>query len=272
MAPIRPSCAISASAAWIRPRSSCSPRCGVGGWASVRRASRCRLQTMRRPSPDEPRLRLCHGWRRGVPEAGGGPLLAARGASRASCYARTPAGILSSPDAKSVCIPERCDVPRSFLAFLLSLLPKSLLSSWVGRAVHAPLPPPVARRSVELFAHWYRINLAEAELPLAHYPTIGALFSRRLKPGVRPLGPGPVHPADALITAGGAIAPHTLLHGQGRTDTLSEWGHNAQVAGYFAHGSFLTYYLCPTDYHRVHAPVDGEVTWSCHIPGAFWPV
>jgi phosphatidylserine decarboxylase precursor len=22
----------------------------------------------------------------------------------------------------------------------------------------------------------------------------------------------------------------------------------------------------------VHAPVDGEVTWSCHIPGAFWPV
>jgi phosphatidylserine decarboxylase len=87
-------------------------------------------------------------------------------------------------------------VPRSFLTFLLSLLPKSLLSSWVGRAVHAPLPPPVARRSVALFARWYQINLAEAELPLAHYPTIGALFSRRLKPGVRPLGPGPVHPAD----------------------------------------------------------------------------
>ena len=163
-------------------------------------------------------------------------------------------------------------MPRSFLAFLLSLLPKSLLSSWVGRAVHAPLPPPVARRSVELFAHWYRINLAEAELPLAHYPTIGALFSRRLKPGVRPLGPGPVHPADALITAGGPIAQHTLLQGKGHTYTLAELVHNPQVAGYFAHGSFLTYYLCPTDYHRVHAPVDGEVTWSCHIPGAFWPV
>jgi phosphatidylserine decarboxylase len=163
-------------------------------------------------------------------------------------------------------------VPRSFLARLLSLLPKSLLSSWVGRAVHAPLPPPVARRSVELFAHWYRINLAEAELPLAHYPTIGALFSRRLKPGVRPLGPGPVHPADALITAGGPIAQHTLLQGKGHTYTLAELVHNPQVAGYFAHGSFLTYYLCPTDYHRVHAPVDGEVTWSCHIPGAFWPV
>src|SRR4029450_7694735 len=272
MAPIRPSCAISASAAWIRPRSSCSPRCGVGGWASVRRASRCRLQTMRRPSPDEPRLGLCHGWCRAAPEAGGRALLAAVGASRASCYARTPRGILSSPDAKSVCIPERGDVPRSFLAFLLSLLPKSLLSSWVGRAVHAPLPPPVARRSVELFAHWYRINLAEAELPLAHYPTIGALFSRRLKPGVRPLGPGPVHPADALITAGGPIAQHTLLQGKGHTYTLAELVHNPPVASHVGEGRLLTYYLCPKDYHRVHAPVDGEVTWSCAIPGAFWPV
>ena len=111
-------------------------------------------------------------------------------------------------------------MPRSFLARLLSLLPKSLLSAWVGRAVHASLPPPVARRSVELFAHWYQINLAEAELPLAHYPTIGALFSRRLKPGVRPLGQGPVHPADALITAGGPIAQHTLLQGKGRPYVL----------------------------------------------------
>jgi phosphatidylserine decarboxylase len=163
-------------------------------------------------------------------------------------------------------------VPRSVLAFLLSLLPKSLLSSWVGRVVHAPLPPPVARRSVALFARWYQINLAEAELPLAHYPTIGALFSRRLKPGVRPLGPGPVHPADALITVSGPIDQHTLLQGKGHTYTLEELVHNPQVASHFAQGSFLTYYLCPTDYHRVHAPVAGAVTWSCHIPGAFWPV
>ena len=163
-------------------------------------------------------------------------------------------------------------MPRSFLARLVSFLPKSLLSSWVGRAVHAPLPGPVARRAVALFARWYQINLAEAELPLADYPTIGALFSRRLKPGVRPLGPGPVHPADALITASGPIDQHTLLQGKGHTYTLEELVHNPQVACHFVQGSFLTYYLCPTDYHRVHAPVDGEVTWSCHIPGAFWPV
>src|SRR5215510_10093911 len=148
---------------------------------------------------------------------------AARALLCASCPTQTPrARIL-----------ERSEVPRSFLARLLSLLPKSLLSSWVGRAVHAPLPPPVARRAVALFAHWSRINLGEAELPLAHYPTIGALFSRRLKPGVRPLGPGPVHPADALITASGPIDQHTLPQGKGHTYTLEELVPHPQVAGYF---------------------------------------
>jgi phosphatidylserine decarboxylase len=98
------------------------------------------------------------------------------------------------------------------------------------------------------------------------------LFSRRLKPGVRPIGEGPVHPVDAVIIARGPMDQHTLLQGKGRTYTLEELVHNPQVARHFKNGSFLTYYLCPTDYHRVHAPVDGEVTWSCHIPGAFWPV
>ena len=238
----------------------------------MRRASWLCPRTTRRLRPDEPRLVLCHGWSRAEPDAAGGVLPAEVGASRSSPGARTPAGTLSCPDAERARIPERCDVPRSFLARLLSLLPKSLLSSWVGRAVHAPLPPPVARRAVALFAHWYRINLGEAELPLAHYPTIGALFSRRLKPGVRPLGPGPVHPADALITASGPIDQHTLLQGKWHTYTLAELVHHPQVASHFVQGSFLTYYLCPTDYHRVHAPVDGTVTWSCHIPGAFWPV
>ena len=161
---------------------------------------------------------------------------------------------------------------RFILAFVMSLLPKGLLSSWVGRLVHYPLPAPLARKSVQLFARWYDINLAEAEWPVERYATIGDLFSRRLTAGVRPIGQGPVHTADALITESGPIARHTLLQCKGQAYTLVELLHEPQVARHFEHGSFVTYYLCPTDYHRVHAPVQGEVIWSCHIPGTFWPV
>ena len=40
----------------------------------------------------------------------------------------------------------------------------------------------------------------------------------------------------------------------------------------YNNGSFLTYYLCPTDYHRVHSPVTGYIKRVVHIPGALWPV
>ena len=122
----------------------------------------------------------------------------------------------------------------SFLTLMLSILPKGLLSSWVGRVVHLPLPPPFAHLSVKLFANWYHLNVAEAELPLAHYPTIGALFSRRLKRGARPLGPGPVHPVDALLTASGPIDQRTLLQGKGYTYTLEELVHTGACSAHAA--------------------------------------
>jgi phosphatidylserine decarboxylase len=46
----------------------------------------------------------------------------------------------------------------------------------------------------------------------------------------------------------------------------SDW---AQV---FEQGLYLTYYLCPTDYHHIHAPVSGEVIQAHLIPGQLWPV
>jgi phosphatidylserine decarboxylase len=37
-------------------------------------------------------------------------------------------------------------------------------------------------------------------------------------------------------------------------------------------GLFVTYYLCPTDYHRVHAPTDMNIHQVTYAPGELWPV
>jgi phosphatidylserine decarboxylase len=153
------------------------------------------------------------------------------------------------------------------------ILPKNDLSHLVGRIVHTPLPDPVGRKSVELFAKFYNINLAEAEFPLEHYRTIGDLFTRRLKPDARPVGSTDVvHPADAVVTEAGLIDNLTLIQAKGKNYTVREllggWSDVADFEG----GSFATYYLCPTDYHRVHSPVEGKIVWSCHVPGELWPV
>ena len=77
------------------------------------------------------------------------------------------------------------------LDLIIPVLPKNDLSHLVGRLVHRPLPWVLGQKSAELFARYYKINMDEAERPLSQYATIGDLFTRKLRPGARPLGGGP---------------------------------------------------------------------------------
>lgn len=158
-------------------------------------------------------------------------------------------------------------------SYVMPLLPKDDLSHWVGRIAHHQLPGSLGRKSVELFARYYKINMMEAEHPLERYPSIGELFSRRLKAGARPIGLGPiVHPADSQITEAGVIEKQTLIQAKGIDYKVTELLRSPYFSADFEGGTYFTYYLCPTDYHRVHSPVDGKIVWSCHVPGEFWPV
>ncbi len=155
---------------------------------------------------------------------------------------------------------------------LMPVLPKNDLSHTVGRIVHKRLPGPIGRKSVEWFARYYKINLDEAEHKLEMYRSIGELFTRKLREGARPVGQGLVHPADAVITEAGPIDDMTLIQAKGKTYSVAGLLGGGPYFENFKGGDFATYYLCPTDYHRVHSPVDGEIVWRNHIPGALWPV
>lgn len=158
------------------------------------------------------------------------------------------------------------------LRLAMRWVPKHALSRLFGLLAHAPVPAPLGRKSAEWFARHYGIDMSDAELPLASYRTIGALFTRRLKPGARPIGSGVVHPADALVTEAGRVEAQTLIQAKGKTYTVPELLGGPRFGALFEGGAFLTYYLCPTDYHRVHAPVDGRIVWGGHVPGELWPV
>ncbi len=155
---------------------------------------------------------------------------------------------------------------------LLKLVPKNLLSVSVGHLVGLPLPGAVGAKTVKMFADHYKINLDEAELPVAEYKTIADLFTRRLKPGTRPIGEGLIHPCDAVITERGFTHEGVCLQAKGRPYTLVDIIKDRKWARDLQGGAYLTYYLCPTDYHRVHSPLDGSVEQVTHIPGHLWPV
>jgi phosphatidylserine decarboxylase len=155
---------------------------------------------------------------------------------------------------------------------LLRILPKNLISRLTGDIVSLENPKWLVTAARNWFAKRYKINLAEAEFPIEHYSSIQKLFTRKLKPGIRPIGEGLVHPCDARLTLAEIIEQNTLIQAKGKTYDLNELLASSSAAEEFQNGAALVYYLCPTDYHRVHSPVDGEVVEVIHVPGELWPV
>jgi phosphatidylserine decarboxylase len=160
---------------------------------------------------------------------------------------------------------------------LLRLLPKNTLSRAVGAACRIRAPRPVLRAAIRAFARKYGVDASEAERPIEEYPTFTEFFTRRLKPGARPIAPGPgaVSPVDGTFGELGEIVEGNLYQAKGKHYTLSELigGPAAEEdARQFIGGSFCTIYLAPYNYHRIHAPLGGEITGYVNMPGQLWPV
>ncbi|MGZ6395789.1 MAG: archaetidylserine decarboxylase [Pseudobdellovibrionaceae bacterium] len=159
------------------------------------------------------------------------------------------------------------------MSAITKFLPRNHLSYFVGKLVHWKGPGVWVQFSIWLFAKVYGINLQEAEKPASEYPSLGEFFVRRLKPGVRPLAQAPVvHPVDAHISQSGRIFEGRLIQAKGRDYFIRDLLVSSEAPKIYENGFFITYYLCPTDYHRVHAPLDGWIRKVTHVPGELWPV
>jgi len=159
------------------------------------------------------------------------------------------------------------------MSAITKFLPKNHLSYVIGKLVHLHLPRFLNNFIIKLFAKAYHIRLDEAEYSVDHYPSLGEFFIRKLKPGIRPVGSSwAVHPADSVITQAAVIRSGKLIQAKDKTYSLDQFTKDPQAMNKWDGGVFLTYYLCPTDYHRVHSPVDGVIKKVRHIPGALWPV
>ncbi len=158
---------------------------------------------------------------------------------------------------------------------LLHITPKNLLSHFVGTLVHARYPFGLHTVIRDWFIKAYRIDTLEAEHPVTAYPTMGAFFVRKLKAGARSIAPDSlVSPVDGTLTQAGRFdaANPTLKQIKGIDYKLQELvGPGFDLADY-RDGGFLTIYLAPYNYHRIHAPISGAVTRCAYIPGALWPV
>lgn len=156
------------------------------------------------------------------------------------------------------------------------VLPQHLLSRWVGRLASSRV-----RWVKNLFIRWfagrYQIDMSEAvEADPLTYESFNAFFTRALKPGARPLAPGAravLCPADGAVNQAGDIRAGKLLQAKGKEFSLRALlGGDEGLAARFEGGSFVTVYLSPRDYHRVHMPLEGTLQEMVYVPGQLFSV
>ncbi|MCY4015858.1 MAG: archaetidylserine decarboxylase [Gammaproteobacteria bacterium] len=164
-------------------------------------------------------------------------------------------------------------MPRLFV-LLQYLLPQRLLTQAAGALARSEV---FAKPLIRLFIRRYRVDMGEALDPdPSSYRNFNEFFTRELKPGARPLADeagAVLCPADGAVSELGAIDGERLLQAKGRHFGLRDLlGGHGELARTLAGGSFITIYLSPRDYHRVHMPLPSRLLQTRHIPGKLFSV
>lgn len=162
-------------------------------------------------------------------------------------------------------------VSKRFFRVLTELSSRKSVSRIAGAFAESRF----SRRLIPWFSRTYRIPLEDAEKDWTDYLTLNDFFTRRLKPGLRPVDSAAdslISPVDAKITGMGPIAEGQLFNIKGQDYTVDELLNGSPRTVNYRDGYYLVLYLSPTDYHRIHAPVAGRILEKERISGKVYPV
>lgn len=154
------------------------------------------------------------------------------------------------------------------------ILPKHLLTRLVGLFANARLGK-VTTGVIKKFAQIYHIDLDEAAQKVEDFTTFNEFFSRALKSGARPIDADEnsiVFPVDGRINAYGRLKENLQMQAKGHYFTIDALLASEENGKIFQNGEFITVYLSPSDYHRVHLPVSGKLLEMTYVPGELFSV
>jgi phosphatidylserine decarboxylase len=144
-----------------------------------------------------------------------------------------------------------------------------LTGAWANRLYGRLQRSRRSARKIPDFVRTLGIDASEAELPLTDYRSLDDFFTRRLRPGARPIEPAPQRlgaAADARVL----VVPEVLrqrLRVKGSEVDLDDLVGDPALAARWRGGAALIGRLAPADYHRFHFPDDGTAGPAHAVPG-----
>ncbi len=125
------------------------------------------------------------------------------------------------------------------------------------------------------FVKTYGININDAEKAIHEYASLNDFFTRKLKPHLRPIDQAKdtlISPVDAVITGMGPIEDGLMMNIKGQDYTVDELLNGSPRTVNYKNGFYYVLYLSPSDYHRIHAPIEGKIVEKERIAGKVYPV
>ncbi|MGF6147343.1 Phosphatidylserine decarboxylase proenzyme [Kingella potus] len=162
---------------------------------------------------------------------------------------------------------------KTALHYLLPQLAVTRAAGWLAERRWGVL----TTLAVKAFAARYKVDMSEAEKSRAgDYASFNEFFIRPLKADARPIDANPAAlclPADGCVSEAGAIEAGRLIQAKGHSfSALELLAGDAALAAEFSDGLFLTTYLSPRDYHRVHMPCAATLRRMIYVPGELYSV
>ena len=167
-------------------------------------------------------------------------------------------------------------LPDQLFAWLQLILPTHFMSRVVhwGTRVRAPW---FKNLLIGRFMAGFKISLAEAQVQNPRsFASFNEFFTRALIDGTRPLPEDAQQaacPVDGTLYQAGNIEAGRIFQAKGQSfDVVELLGGSRERAAPFLGGQFATIYLAPSNYHRIHMPMDGRVIKQVYVPGRLFSV
>ena len=155
--------------------------------------------------------------------------------------------------------------------FLQRIVPHHALSRMVGLFAETKVPW-LKKLLINMFIKVYRVELKEsARKSVADFENFNDFFTRELAQEARTITGNITSPADGTISTVGKIDRNQIFQAKGLNYSLEKLLGTTNFTD-FTNGSFITIYLAPNNYHRVHFPTDGSLKSSRYIPGKLFSV
>ena len=166
-------------------------------------------------------------------------------------------------------------VGNRLLARLQYLIPARLLARLVYRISRSEWTT-FKNLFITGFCRLYRVNTQEAANSVPDgYQSFNDFFTRELKPGARSIVDIPggiISPVDGTIAQFGFANNGVLIQAKGIEYELAQLLADQELATTLRNSAFVTIYLAPYNYHRIHMPISGTLEQTIYVPGKLFSV